>query len=311
MPPAEPPPEPAPIGEPEPLAGGAAARREALRTVVESFGSVVVALSGGVDSATLAVFAHRVLGRRSLAVTGVSPALSAHSRALVRALLAEHPIPHLWLRTDEMDAPGYRENGPDRCFFCKDTLYAALAGLAERRGFAFVLDGENADDAGDVRPGRRAAAARGVRSPLREAGLGKSEVRALARSLGVPTAEEPASACLSSRIPRNIPITAPLLRQVEAGEAAVRGCGFGRLRVRHEGGLARIELPPADIPRALAPEVRRRLSARLSDLGFRQVAVDLRGYRPAGLATPADPVRDLAWLVGGPAPPPGRPGRAG
>ena len=300
--------EPAPAGA-EPLPGSAAAlRRDALRAVVESFGSVVVALSGGVDSATLAVFAHRVLGRRSLAVTGVSPALSSHARALVRALLAEHPIPHLWLRTDEMAAPGYRENGPDRCFFCKDTLYSALADLAERRGFAFVLDGENADDAGDVRPGRRAAAARGVRSPLREAGFAKSEVRALARSLGVPAAEEPASACLSSRIPQNIRITAPLLRQVEAGEAAVRGCGFGRLRVRHEGDLARIELPPADIPRALAPEVRRQLSTRLADLGFRRIAVDLRGYRPAGLARPADPVRDLAWLVGGPAPPPGRAG---
>ena len=292
-----------PAAEPEPLATGAAARRDALRAVVESCGSAVVALSGGVDSATLAVFAHRVLGSRSLAVTGVSPALSSHSRALVRDLLEKHPIPHLWLRTNEMAASGYRENGPDRCFFCKDTLYAALAGLAERRAFASVLDGENADDAGDVRPGRRAAAARGVRSPLREAGLTKSEVRSLARSLGVPAAEEPASACLSSRIPRNIPITAPLLRRVEAGEAAVRGCGFGRLRVRHEGDLARIELPPDDIPRALTPPVRRELSARLSDLGFGRVAVDLRGYRPAGLARPADPVRDLAWLVGGPAPP--------
>lgn len=298
--------EPAPAGAaPEPLAAGAAARREALRAALESCRSAVVALSGGVDSATLAVFAHRVLGRRSLAVTGVSPALSSHSRALVRGLLAKHAVPHLWLPTDEMAAPGYRENGPERCFFCKDTLYAALAGLAESRGFAFVLDGENADDAGDVRPGRRAAAARGVRSPLREAGLTKSEVRALARSLGVPAAEEPASACLSSRVPQNIRITVPLLRQVEAGEAAVRGCGFRRLRVRHEGDLARIELPPADIPRALAPETRRRLSARLSDLGFRRVAVDLRGYRPAGLARPADPARDLAWLVGGPAPPTG------
>ena len=273
-------------------------RRAALEAVLSKAGSAVVALSGGVDSATLAVLAHRALGGRSLAVTGVSPSLSAHQRTLVGRVLSGHPMPHEWLATEEMASGGYRRNGPDRCFFCKHELYSRLRRLADERGFAAVLDGANADDTRDVRPGRRAAALFGVRSPLLEAGLGKADIRALARMLGLPVAEEPASACLASRVPVRVRIDAGILGRVEAGEEALRELGFSRFRVRHHGDLARIELAEGEIPRALSPAVGRTLAARLVGLGYTRVAVDLRGYRPAGLARPFAPERDLAFLAG-------------
>ena len=273
--------------------------RDSLLAALEAEGSAVVALSGGVDSATLAVLSHRALGERSLAVTGVSASLSRHQQELVESVLRAHPMPHEWLATDELASAGYRRNGPDRCFHCKNELYRLLREAADARGFAAVLDGTNADDVGDVRPGRRAAALYGVRSPFLEAGIGKAGIRALARELGLPVAEEPASACLASRVPGTIQIDAGVLGQVEAGEEALREFGFSAFRVRHHGDLARIELPPGEIPRALSPEVGDRLANRLQELGYRQVAVDLRGYRPAGLAAPFDPDRDLAFLSTG------------
>ena len=273
--------------------------RAALLAALEAEGSAVVALSGGVDSATLAVLSHRALGERSLAVTGLSASLSGHQRALVESVLRAHPMPHEWLATDELASADYRRNGPDRCFHCKNELYRLLREVADARGFAAVLDGTNSDDVGDVRPGRRAAALYGVRSPFLEAGIGKAAIRTLARELGLPVAEEPASACLASRVPAMFQIDAGILNQVEAGEAALREFGFSAFRVRHHGDLARIELPPGEIPRALSPEVGDRLANRLQELGYRQVAVDLRGYRPAGLAAPFDPDRDLAFLSTG------------
>lgn len=281
-----------------PLPPGLREKRAALRSRIEGYGSALVALSGGVDSATLAVFAHRVLGEKSLAVTGVSPALSAHARALVRRVLERHPLPHEWIRTEEMRLAGYRANGPDRCFFCKSELYGTLREAAARRGLAVVLDGANADDDRGDRPGMRAALDFGVRSPLREAGLGKSEVRALARSLGTPVAEEPASACLSSRIPHRIEVSAENLAQVEAGEAALRALGFDRSRVRHHGDLARLEVPSAEISRLLQPALRGPITASLRRAGFRRVAVDLRGYGPAGTREPPDPAVHLTFLAG-------------
>ena len=273
--------------------------RNALRDALEECGSAVVALSGGVDSATLAVFSHRVLGDRSLAVTGVSASLSEHQKTLVESVLRAHPMPHEWLATDELASADYRRNGPDRCFHCKSELYGRLRRLADERGFAAVLDGTNADDTGDFRPGRLAAETYGVRSPLLDAGIGKKGIRALARELDLPVADEPASACLASRVPRTVPIHAGVLGQVEAGEAALRQLGFSAFRVRHHGKLARIELPRAEIPRALSAEVGERLADRLREVGYRRVAVDLRGYQPAGLATPFDPDRDLAFLPAG------------
>lgn len=274
------------------------APRRALEAALKESGSAVVALSGGVDSATLAVLAHLALGEKSLAVTGVSPSLSGHQQTLVTQVLRAHPMPHEWLATDEMASEAYRQNGADRCFHCKHELYGRLRELADRRGFTAVLDGTNADDVGDVRPGRRAAAQLGVRSPFLEAGIGKAAVRALARELRLPVAEEPASACLASRVPQTVRISPGILGQVDAGEAVLRDLGFSAFRVRHHGELARIELPPDQIGRALEPAVARRLADRLLSLGYREVAVDLRGYRPAGLAAPFDPSRDLAVLAG-------------
>lgn len=275
-----------------------AGKRAALERALIGSGSAVVALSGGVDSATTALFSWRALGDRSLAITGVSPSLSRHQKSLVRRVLERHPMPHEWIPTDELAAEGYRRNGADRCFFCKHELYGRLRRLADERGYAAVFDGTNADDAGDVRPGRRAAELFGVRSPLLEAGLGKEAVRALARELELPVAEEPASACLSSRVPQPRPISAALLGRIEAGEDALRALGFSEFRVRHHGDLARIELAPAEIPRALDPETGERLAAGLKALGYRRVAVDRRGYRPAGRAAPFEP-DDLAWLPTG------------
>ena len=294
---------PPPSPSPSPPPGTLDEKRGSLRSHLEEIGSAVVALSGGVDSATLAVFAHRVLGERSLAVTGVSAALSAHGRTLVRRVVERHSLPHEWIDTEELTAAGYRANGFDRCFFCKSELYGRLREVAERGGFAAVLDGAIADDDRGDRPGMRAALDFGVRSPLREVGLQKAEVRELARQLGTPVAEEPASACLSSRIPHRIEVTAPRLSQVEAGEAALRALGFGGSRVRHHGDLARIEVPPGEISRLLQPALRGPIADSLRKAGFRQVAVDLRGYRPAGRQRPADPARDLAFLAGGPATP--------
>ena len=284
-----------------PGARGLTAQRRVLETALEECGSAVVALSGGVDSATLAALSHRALGDRSLAVTGVSASLSAHQQRLVERVLQAHPMPHEWLATDELASGAYRQNGADRCFHCKNELYGRLRQLADRRGFAAVFDGTNADDTGDVRPGRRAAAQLGVRSPLLEAGIGKETVRALARELRLPVAEEPASACLASRVPRTVPISAGILGRVDAGEDVLRELGFSAFRVRHHGELARIELPPEQIARALSPDVGRTLAGRLGRLGYRRVAVDLRGYRPAGLAAPFDASRDLAFLTTRPA----------
>ncbi len=273
------------------------AREESLRNILAGLESVVVAFSGGVDSATLAVMAHRVLGSKSLAVTGVSPSLAEHGRSLVRRVLEVEPMPHEWIPTYEMRDPGYLRNDRGRCYFCKNELYGTLRAFADRRGFRAVADGTNRDDEGDERPGRRAAAQFGVRAPLLEAGFGKEDVRELARHLRIPIADEPASACLASRIPFRVPIETSLLEQVEAGEAALRQMGFEGSRVRYHGELARIELPPSAVPLALEPSVSGRIARALQGVGFDRVVVDRRGYQPAGTQAPFHPERDLVEIT--------------
>ena len=242
-------------------------------------GSVIVALSGGVDSAYLAWAAQRALGDRALAVTGVSPSYPDVQRQMVEQVVERTGLRHEWVETHEMEVDGYVRNAPDRCYFCKSELYSLLARLAGERGIAAVVDGTNRDDLGDHRPGRVAAEERGVRSPLLEAGIGKAEVRELARRAGLPVWDAPASACLASRIPHGTPVTIGRLGRVERGEAALRALGFRQLRVRNHDEVARVEIAVDELPRALDPRMAGRIVEALKPVGFKFVALDLEGYR--------------------------------
>lgn len=242
-------------------------------------GSVVVALSGGVDSAYLAWAAHRALGDRALAVTGLSPSYPAVQREMVEEVVRLAGLRHEWVETHEMEVEGYVRNAPDRCYFCKTELYGLLAGLAAARGFAAVVDGTNLDDLGDHRPGRVAASEHEVRSPLLECGIGKGAVRELARRAGLPVWDAPASACLASRIPHGTPVTIGRLSRVERGEAALRALGFRQVRVRNHDDLARVEVAVDELARALDPAMAAAVVAALKPIGFRFVTLDLEGYR--------------------------------
>jgi pyridinium-3,5-biscarboxylic acid mononucleotide sulfurtransferase len=245
-----------------------------LEAVVASIPSAVVAFSGGVDSSVVAAAAARVLGERAVAVTAVSPALATGeldgARAVSRAIGIEHEI----VTTDELAREGYRRNDRDRCYHCKVELYEVLAAVAERRGFFVLLSGANADDLGDWRPGLRAAAERGVRHPLVEAGLGKAAVRAIAHALGLPNAQKPASPCLASRLPYGTAVEVDVLAQVDRAEAALKHLGFRELRVRHFGPLARVELGAEDLGRVRADGDRDRVAAAVRAAGYADVEID-------------------------------------
>jgi uncharacterized protein len=264
-------------------AGGLAERERRLYELIASCDSVVVAFSGGVDSAYLAWAATRVLGPAALCITADSPSYPEHHRQLALRIAREFDLHHEFVQTSEMEKPAYRANPVNRCYHCKHELYTVLSELAGARGINVIVDGSNADDRSDYRPGRQAAREFGVRSPLDEADLTKADIRELSHRAGLPTWDEPASACLSSRIPYHSEVTDEKLRTIERAETVLRGLGFRVCRVRHHDNLARLEFGRDEMDRAFEPAMRDRIVSELRALGYQHVAIDLQGYRMGSL----------------------------
>src|SRR3954447_16547665 len=259
-----------------------AAKEQALADTLAALDSVIVAYSGGVDSAYLAYIASRTLGDRAVAVTADSASYPERHRQLAIQIARDFGLRHEIINTSELERPEYRANPSNRCYYCKHELYTHLSRIATDRG-AVVVDGNNADDRGDYRPGRQAAREFGVRSPLDEVDLCKDEIRQLSRAAGLPTWDEPASACLSSRIPYHSEVTDEKLRTIERAEQSLRALGFRVFRVRHHDTLARIEIARDEMPRALDPDVSAAMVAGRKGGGYKYVSLDLQGYRMGSL----------------------------
>jgi uncharacterized protein len=258
-------------------------KEQLLLKQLAEFPSVIIALSGGADSAYLAWAAYRAVGEHALSLTALSPSYSAHDRAVVEEFVRQLGVRHEFIETHEMENPKYRANAADRCYFCKDELFNVLDVIAQERDFAAVAYGVNADDTLDFRPGHRAASEHRVLAPLLDAGLHKAEIRQLSQRAGLPTWDRPASACLASRLPYGTEVTPERLALVERGEAALRELGFHQFRVRLHDKLARVEIAPEEMTRAMSPEMAAAISARLKAAGFTYVALDLEGYRQGSL----------------------------
>jgi uncharacterized protein len=270
------------------------AKETRLREVLAGYESIIVAFSGGADSAYLAWAATGILGRSVLCVTAESPSYPDRHRQLALAVARDAGLRHETIQTSELDRPEYRANPTNRCYYCKHELYTALTAIATKRGFAVVADGSNADDRGDYRPGRQAAREFGVRSPLDEAGLTKADIRELSRRAGLRTWDEPASACLSSRIPYHSEVTREKLRAIERAEDVLHAIGFRVCRVRHHevgvqdgngmpATLARLEIASDELARALDPDIRARIVREIRAIGYQHVTIDLQGYRMGSL----------------------------
>jgi pyridinium-3,5-biscarboxylic acid mononucleotide sulfurtransferase len=258
-------------------------KRSALYRALGEFPSVIVAYSGGVDSAYLAYAATQVLGPRALCITADSPSYPRRHREMAVRIASEFNLRHEIIATGETSRPEYRANPANRCYYCKHELYTHLSSIGRDRAIPIIVDGSNADDRGDYRPGRQAAREFGVRSPLDDVSLTKQDIRDLSREAGLPTWDEPASACLSSRIPYFSEVTEEKLRMIERAEQVLRDLGFRVCRVRHHETIARLEIAREEMPRALQPEIAEAIDRGLRAIGYQHVTLDVRGYRVGSL----------------------------